>query len=174
MLQGTERNTKFQMFLNHPIVSISKCVNPPSRAEGGVLRSFTRKYESFSLPPVQLMTSHVRLYIFSTSQRMWKTTLQFEVSSPFWKTLKKTLDTHFFPNLFSFTCPHGTFPLFDYCCCCHSCQVKEMRNAKEIQVRHCLDQDWKLFQVAMSTGDEQIQLNFLTCLTIFITLWFYT
>ena len=60
----TEKNTKLQMFLNHPIFSISKSVNPPSPAEGGVLRSFTRKYESFSLSPVQLMTSRQTLHIF--------------------------------------------------------------------------------------------------------------
>ena len=73
-------------------------------------------FPSFS---VQLMTSHVWLCIFFLS---FQRTLKFEVSSPFWKTLKKTLDTHIFPNLF-FTCPHWTFPLFNssWCCCCSRC-----------------------------------------------------
>ncbi len=45
---------------------------------------------------VQLMTSRLTLHIFSSFQR----TLKFEVSSPFWKTLKKTLDTHIFQAFF--------------------------------------------------------------------------
>ena len=39
--------------------------------------------------------------------------------------------------------------------CCHKCQVKEMWSVTEIQVRPCLDRDWKLFQVAMSTGNKK-------------------
>lgn len=42
------------------------------------------------------MTSRLTLHIFSSFQR----TLKFEVSSPFWKTLKKTLDTHIFQAFF--------------------------------------------------------------------------